>query len=262
MFSDPHDVAPVVGPSRRIPRAARLLQAAALAAVLVPLGTVAVEADSIMCNSSMSGGGCFGSGEGSSHYSSGVFQSTEWDFYSPDLKYSFTISGTPTSDFTLSVMDQVTTQTYLLGNGGDVQGVNFLANSPGLTCVSTYGPSQCGLFVVTTESGTPSWTSDGYTATIIWYPNSDPLSQPLAGSFVTILQAKDGTNGVFGNELQDIVYTYDETPGDPGISGRGDGFSTFGVFTSTVPEPASMVLLGAGLAVGAIYRARRRGRQS
>ena len=59
MPNHPHDLPATVGASGVISAATTLLQVAALAAVLVPLGSVAVETATIKCVS-MLGGACLG----------------------------------------------------------------------------------------------------------------------------------------------------------------------------------------------------------
>src|SRR6185436_11391943 len=78
--------------------AKKLIQAAALAAMLVPLGTVAVETAVINCVSGPSGS-CSGAG----FYDGGSgFQTNVWKFYTgsidpANLLYSFEIGATPTT---------------------------------------------------------------------------------------------------------------------------------------------------------------------
>jgi len=229
-------------------KAARLIHAAALAAVLVPLGSVAVETSTITCTTSASsgGGGCSGTG-GYSSSGSGT-QSNTWKFFDGSLlKYTLQISGTPTSNFELEASDFVTTQGFLEDTGA-------LDNFPGAVCIPTFSEGECGLFRVFEASGTAAWLN-GYIVTITWFANSDPNSQPPDNGTNRILQAH-GTSTVFGNALRDTDYDPAPTPTDPGISGRGDDFSTFGAFTN-VPEPTSLTLLGIGIA-GMLHRARRR----
>ena len=227
--------------------ATRLIHAAALAAVLVPLGSVAVETSTITCTTSASsgGGGCSGAG----HYTSGggSGQSNTWKFFddSNNLKYTFQIAGTPTSTFDLIASDFVTTQ-------GSLQESGALQNFPGAVCIPTFDETQCGLFTVLVN-GTPTWL-DGYIVTITWFTNSNPTSQPPNDGHNTILQAH-GTSGVFGNALLNVLYDPNPSPTDPGISGRADDFSDFGAFR--VPEPTSLMLFGIGMA-SMLHRARRR----
>ncbi|CAN5886835.1 hypothetical protein BH18ACI5_BH18ACI5_28370 [soil metagenome] len=240
------------------------MQAAALASLLVPLGTVAVETAQINCvTSQTSGGFCQGSGVYSP--GSGGSNSNTWKFFDSfngttytDLIYTVDITGTPTSTFSLNVRDFVTTQ----GSLGPA-----LVNFPDAQCIPTFDAGQCGLFDVTQPFGPATWETTGptpgYFFTINWFFNPDDLlSRPPDDGLNYILQAKNATGGtIFTNQLVDTEYDPFPSPTDPALGGRGDSFSRFGAFRTTsdpvpVPEPGTMLLVGTGLAT-ALHRRRR-----
>ena len=93
--------------------AKKLIHAAALAAALVPLGSVLAHGATISCfTTAGSGAGCDGTGTYTPTGSGGGdIVSNTWKFFNgSDLIYTFEIKGVPTSTFSLDVSDFVTTQ--------------------------------------------------------------------------------------------------------------------------------------------------------
>ena len=239
------------------PRGWKLLPTAALVATLMALGSASVEAATINCVTSENDGGC--GGQVGSYIGDGeTLQSNTWKFFTDgsftDLIYTLEISGIPTSIFDLQVLDDAVTQEELELSGA-------LVTFPTAVCLTTFDENQCGLFRVFADSGTPEWTEIGYLLTITWFSNSNPLSSPPEDGNNTILKSPDNVNYLFTEELRQILYLQEPVPDDGTISGRGDGFSTFGAFrfTEPVPEPASLILVGTGLG-GLLIRSRWRRR--
>jgi hypothetical protein len=251
-----HDIAGALEPVDVVParasHATKLLRAAALAAMLVPLGSVASEAVTIdfQCVTEVGGSGC-----GDGLYDSSTSTHT-WGFYTDTsvpstLLYMLTIEADTTSAFTLSVRDAVIPQGPLLLGVESQAAEDF----PNATCIPTRDENRCGVFDVTPEGAA---FDQEYILTITWFPNDDPLSEALLNQGnTTILKAEDFAT--FTTSLLDTEYVAGAPPGsDPGLGGKGNGFSRFAAATTAtvVPEPASLLLVGTGLG-RYLYRSRR-----
>jgi hypothetical protein len=226
--------------------ARKLIQAAALASMLVPLGAVTVDADTINCTT---GVGCSGV---TGDYSSGLSGNNLWKFFTDGsfdtLLYTLEIEGIAGSDFSLDVEDRLVSVLNL---------EEFEIAFPDSECIPIFDEGTCVIFDVFAE-GSATWIG-GYYMEMRWFaPPVDPgdsLMKP----------PDDGRNFIFRSEngftfddvlAEDNLYDPNIDPIDPALGGRGNNFSSFIAGRASVPEPATLLLLGTGLAT-ALYRRRK-----
>jgi hypothetical protein len=219
--------------------AKKLLQAAALAAALVPLGAIDADAATIDCTVQ---GAC--SGDGGS-YTSDASGHNIWKFYDNDfLAYTFEVSGFALTDFTLFVSD-----THVSVDVDD-----DFALPTNVQCIPLYDEFTCVIFDVFAE-GTVEWDANGYYILMTWFaPEGPTVLRPPDDGRNHIYRSEDGFS--FTERLQDSDYDPFPNPFDPALGGRGDTFSSF-IAAREVPEPGALLLLGGGLAA-ALCRRRRR----
>ncbi len=228
--------------------AVKLIQAAALAAMLVPLGSVAAESATISCFYTPEFGGGTGCTDSSS--SSNTFN---FDGYKYILTF-FDAEGDPYfgDSFEITITDVLIDPFF----DSEIM-TGFSESLPGdYNCllISADG-TQCVEFQIFQSSGDPSpWAT--YTMTIAWLAptpvNGSPdiprvLERPsLDAGDPFVLDMCFGVPCVF-------------TPGfaDPEISSGDTDFSTQIPVVLQVAEPATLLLLAGGLG-GIIYRRLRR----
>jgi hypothetical protein len=227
------------GTNRKSSKAIKLVQAAALAAVLVPLGSVAVETSPITHN--------FSGGNGGPVVSDQVFDFTDYRF---ELSFNDLASF---ADFFVTVDNQTTNQGAVTSR---------LGNFPGFVCVPIGpGPNGCVDFVIT---GAPAdrdslWST--FDIFISWNALTDGAFPNSPGDRIRILHDEGASiNNAFDSDIT-TPGTYEN---DPAIGGRDDNFRSFMVLqapTDPVPEPATLFLVTTGVS-GLLYRRRRKRQDS
>ncbi len=229
-----------------------LIQAAALAAVLVPLGTVALEAEPITCGF---GFGEYGDGSGTGCLAEGPYGSTfNFGDYFFELEFSFVDN---VQDFEVTV-NNITFS--------ELSGESF----PGYECIALTDAGCVDFEVSTTGALGTHW--DHYTVAIDWTDWNDLLDESMEPR-IRMLHDRGVNLGGDGPE-EPGTYDFDmcvtagydncEAEFEPRIRSGDTDFNSFTAAlapaqVAEVPEPSSLVLLGTG-AFATLFRNRRRSR--
>jgi hypothetical protein len=257
--------------------AAKLIQAAALAAVLVPLGSVAAEASTCTFGSEVSG--CAIGPQGGLLFDFGIDGSAP---YKVELVFD-QIFG----QFDVSIDDSENTYEAITARFAEFFplyqplpiGTNLAA--PFISFAVT-APTPCTGTQEECANATNTWRSEGargtdavagYDLWIYWLAETDPLFPSPSVLHDTGETEQDGQfdinitqtylqGGVQCGVFSPCIGLLAASIHDPAIGGRDDMFFDFtladdnGIAVRAVPEPATLVLLGTGIS-SLLYRRRR-----